>query len=1787
MSSDPDFVVPSRGIDQLETGIGLPDGAYVVMFPVDVADIPHQDQVATLSTIFHELSRREWSIAKEREKFDTLYSFVKALPTGCVPRECRAQLASELSQLLVKVVRNSARLDRAVAQIDSAPFHEQTASSSNADGAPKMDRQSLLAAARLCRNAMRMSLFLVSQVFTAAVNHAASNLATRSGDEAASSSQQPSSQPGRSRRGKTVAARLAANSGTRYDDAFDISSRETAIRGMIEALASDVRHIWLATDDSSDASGSRQSLEVVVDPATCECILRSVLAMLENRSLILETAENPIFEGLLELTARLAQQYSLGYRSALLSAAASGSGYSGIATAMDTSKTTAAAAHDASADVPADENTNNPSDGRTAAGTAGKKVVIAAADPADVLVSPLIDMLLRSGNGQATVTAAGFPRFIAKLLSRIDTDYGGGGTLDGLGAVETTEYAASQTPPPAPDGPSQAASWGDTFVHTVMEAVATASVSELLIGDAIAAKSISCLVDELAHHHISLVSRHSSIILALLHSANYEARKSAVTALAEIILQKFGPLPINAVGPAGVNPRETLRDKYVEDLWVRIRDVNPFVRCHTLKVWAQLVDSKAIPKGFHLRVAQEVVGRLDDRHFLVRRGAMQLLSHMMRRSWFHSVLSRSLIQQKHLEHLTQLESAFVGRDLTGALQQARAVLTCRTLSGPGGNLADGLVLMPTSSNATTSSDRAAAVATVDVDVARVILYEQILNFIDLIQDAMKTAIGLLNSKTVQDVVEAMNFIVACAEHRVDNAGEAVMRAIVLIFVQEPAVQDATIDLFLSVFIRLFDKLNANALTKNVARAQKLVAMIGVATEGEISAVERILSTIRQRQLTLAAAAVAQLTVVTESLLDAVFGIADGSLDAAATTEERRSATRLYSLLVASLPRDVVSRRHALLDLVRNHANDNIVVTHAFNALGRESLSKNFYPTDQDPNADPLLSLVVHHLCRPTKQVVSWTRVATAAINLIHSHFADPPKLCAAVVTTVAGHVVELANAATPGFGGDEAKRQNRLAQLCFLLGQTALKHVVWLDHLERSKLRACDTESSAAAAAVQSSAAGRKSGGAAGQDMDVMHKELGLGTSEYKRHEILEQSAAARRAIVPIADPVKMNASGQPHTVWSRYAPMVVDVCRAHVEPDADTLQLSAKAALRQVAILSLLKLMVASQALCHEHLPLVFAWVASSRSQEPWMNKVNIIIGIGDLLCSHPNELLQYVKMKSHGFFALLADPDVRVRCTAVQVCTHLVLNDMLRVKNHLDAVVRLVADPDDDIRDSAHMFVHHMTLKFKDNVANLIAPLVKALSLSSDYFQRMRNLGLKAAVEADVENDEESDVAAESDEESDECATDETPTVQTTRKRSRNADGASSSSPSGRRSATQDPGAVVVPPMSTESFQEAVKMLLGGVEKEKTIESLVEKLCALFPRYDERDDEALNLARNISWCLGELQCGERTFKRLSSERLFAMYRPWLRDATTVRNLLQVATRLSKRSGAATAGSTAETAGSAGTAEASTDGAASSGSAADRRDKAVIAEWEAKLKAALEAAVPTTASSAAAPQTSGAATSPAQAAASRNFGSPSQLLPLDFDEGLPGNPASTTHGNGRKSASAEAGRKSAGRSSKAAPVDDGSTSESSSSSESQPASNRRRLDSQRGRGTNRGGRGGRAAGAAGKKKAPVKNEDSSSEETSSSSDSTSTSSSSSDESSTHGDTSSPTGGAPRTSKKDPTASSSSDTSASSSSSSQEESDSSDEAPRRGGRGLRGGRGSRGAAARGRGRAAVKPEPRS
>ncbi|KAI7998661.1 Condensin complex subunit 1 [Camellia lanceoleosa] len=144
---------------------------------------------------------------------------------------------------------------------------------------------------------------------------------------------------------------------------------------------------------------------------------------------------------------------------------------------------------------------------------------------------------------------------------------------------------------------------------------------------------------------------------------------------------------------------------------------------------------------------------------------------------------------------------------------------------------------------------------------------------------------------------------------------------------------------------------------------------------------------------------------------------------------------------------------------------------------------------------------------------------------------------------------------------------------------------------------------------------------------------------------------------------------------------------------------------LQASAMLALCRFMIIDADFCDANLQLLFTVVENAPSE---IVRSNCTIALGDLVVRLPNLLEPWTE----NVYARLRDASVSVRKNAVLVLSHLILNDMMKVKGYINEMAMCLEDEDERISNLAKLFFHELSKKGNNPIYNLLPDILGKLS-------------------------------------------------------------------------------------------------------------------------------------------------------------------------------------------------------------------------------------------------------------------------------------------------------------------------------------------------------------------------------------------------------------------------------------------------------------------------------------------
>jgi condensin complex subunit 1 len=314
----------------------------------------------------------------------------------------------------------------------------------------------------------------------------------------------------------------------------------------------------------------------------------------------------------------------------------------------------------------------------------------------------------------------------------------------------------------------------------------------------------------------------------------------------------------------------------------------------------------------------------------------------------------------------------------------------------------------------------------------------------------------------------------------------------------------------------------------------------------------------------------------------------------------------------------------------------------------------------------------------SKDTLQWFATAEQTIGALFVISPEPEKSCAEIIRGMQNQTF-----GTVGGDGIEECHPLRLARFFHVLGHVALKLLVYTEALSGSVRRATAKKT----LKMQEDAdKAQQSKSKSKQETENIEEELGMAA---------ELEAENERKVAEIAEKEIVGRG-----LLSMFGPILVRV----VANEAGKFNSDI---LRQTSTLALCKFMCVSSLFCEQHLPVVFTALASAPADDITL-RANTVIALGDLAFRFPNEVEPYTPR----MYACLRDSSTKVRRHTLMVLTHLILNDMVKVKGQVCEIALSLRDPDQRIRDTSRLLFHELSKRSNNPVYNLLPDIVSQLS-------------------------------------------------------------------------------------------------------------------------------------------------------------------------------------------------------------------------------------------------------------------------------------------------------------------------------------------------------------------------------------------------------------------------------------------------------------------------------------------
>ncbi|EDW53379.1 condensin complex subunit 1 [Drosophila sechellia] len=928
--------------------------------------------------------------------------------------------------------------------------------------------------------------------------------------------------------------------------------------------------------------------------------------------------------------------------------------------------------------------------------------------------------------------------------------------------------------------------------------------------------------------------------------------------LRNCVLQIIGDTVVSELTSEDLSEElKEVRNEFLEHLMAHILDISAHVRSKVLSIWHHLKTQHAIPLNFLIRVLEEAIGRLEDKSSLVRRAAMHLIKSALESNPYSSKLSIDELRAKHEhevqameklnevleeerkqeeklndefsslapellpfieENLTEFPDMQFDKEESDETLMERIIPLMREK-----NYKDVIVLVRKvdflAGNQNMSSLLkheehcvyvlallktyhllAAGFKQSSEEMLQQIKTVQFLkdsiDFAVLMTSAFPKLHDMLMSKTNTDVFEAVDLFTTGYMFGIHGTESGMQRMLQLVWSSDKEKRDAVSDAYKRVLFSTDQTGRAHAI-KVVQNLSKFLSEIeyghytaleSLMTEwvlgGDIdAAVIQVLferftlklegTTSNESRLSL------QLLIMASQSKSSIVSANTAIIEDIAVGERVRRDPRIFTsclqLLVNSIDANNTAKYYK-----RQNSNAEFVakITRLFlDFFFHKSLSdfdalamsvfEYFYRMCQAP--DVIAQQLVLALLKQFNE--SWLVKEAAAV------VSSPDK--ADTDTVPDSQPLEIPHSQTLTPTQTQADSQSQMqgtmipvylvSRLVFCIGYMTIKEMIFLDMdiynnmKYRDELTALEERNNRNQQAGSSHNAARLT-----LNMSAMEVRKRLSGVAAEPQQEPDDDLVGATAEDNIAEEIHGICEDMllynPDALLSKLAPFIIEICKRPGEFRDPTLQ--------QAATLALARLMTVSSRFCESNMSFLMNILNLTKNIRI---KCNTVVGLSDLTFRFPN----IIEPWTGHFYAQLHESNTELRLTAVKMLSHLILNEMIRVKGQIADMALCIVDGNDEIR--------NITKQFFKEIANKSNILYNVLP---DIISRLGDINLN---------------------------------------------------------------------LDEDKYRIIMSYILGLIQKDRQIETLVEKLCLRFPvtRVERQ-------WRDIAYCLGLLTYNERAVKKL-----------------------------------------------------------------------------------------------------------------------------------------------------------------------------------------------------------------------------------------------------------------------------------------------------------------------------------
>ncbi|CAL5085224.1 unnamed protein product [Urochloa decumbens] len=770
--------------------------------------------------------------------------------------------------------------------------------------------------------------------------------------------------------------------------------------------------------------------------------------------------------------------------------------------------------------------------------------------------------------------------------------------------------------------------------------------------DSVGADNVGRFLVELADRLPKLMSTNIGVLIPHFGGDSYKIRNALVGVLGKLAAKAFKD--VEGDNNARLRSKQAMLDILIE----HCRDVSAYTRSRVLQVWAELCEENSISIGLWNEVASVASGRLEDKSAIVRKSALQLLITMLQHNPFGPRLRTSTFEatlEKYKEKLEGMDPPNPDQDeLVNDSSLGEVVM------GQPDSVSDSCVANSQDQN----DPDATTVEITNLEQIRALVasLEAGLRFSKCITSLMPTLVQLLASSSATDVENTILLLMRCRQFQIEGSEAALRKMLPLVFSQDKSIYEAVESAFITIYTR----------RSPTETAKSLLNLAIDCSIGDLAALESLVSSLVAKG------------EISSSTVSALWDYFCFNISGVRPVQSR-GALSILCMAAKSSPSILGTHLQDIIDIGfgRWAKEEPLLARTACLALQRLSEEDRSKLINTNGRVFAALQGLITSFSLPEK---IWYGAAEKAISTIYTLHPAPEIFATEIAKKSLSSVFSVLRTEDVS-NGDESQNDaspsslspSKLGRFLFVISHIALNHLVYIETSVR-KIQKQKRKNE------QPVTEDPQLDGSRSSEAQGINAELGLGATI----DIAIESLAERAEKEIVCCSSEKNLIGY-------CGPFLSKLCR-----NLNLLQKFPE--LQASAMLALCKLMIIDAEFCEANLQILFTVAESAPSE---IVRSNCTIALGDLAVRFPNLLEPWTEY----IYARLRDPSTSVRKNAVLVISHLILNDMMKVKGYINEMAVRIEDEDERISSLAKLFFHELSKKGSNPIYNLLPDILGRL--------------------------------------------------------------------------------------------------------------------------------------------------------------------------------------------------------------------------------------------------------------------------------------------------------------------------------------------------------------------------------------------------------------------------------------------------------------------------------------------